>query len=290
MLRLIGQHTRYTVKAAAGFLAGDANLYRYVGNSPLTFIDPLGLAASVSYGTFVQRARAVANGMASAAIGYVCGYTEAHYTNSAYPNQGYTDPHQRAVEEMVTGFVLGYAVEGVSDFQRHRLLIGIGLVIGSIRDAPDLVVLGVRTTCIMVELTSLGEKGRFLGDDSGAIGSRGAELRPYGGPGGGHHVLAKSGFRGAPGYNLNEALAIPNAELARLGVEHPRVTGAQPQLYRAFSQTGKPLTWKAIKTIETQALVRGGMDAKHAAATVQKAIQALKDAGVSGPTRIPWGG
>jgi len=120
--------------------------------------------------------------------------------------------------------------------------------------------------------------------------ARAVELRPYGGPGGGHHVPAKSGFRGASGYNPNEVLAIPNAELARLGVSHPTVTGAQAQFYRAFSQTGKPLTWEAIQTIETQALVRGGMNARQAAATVQKAIEALKDAGVSGPTRIPWGG
>jgi hypothetical protein len=45
-----------------------------------------------------------------------------------------------------------------------------------------------------------------------------------------------------------------------------------------------------METIETQALITGGMEAEMARATVQKAIQALKDAGVSGPTRIPWGG
>src|SRR5690606_37137449 len=37
---------RFISQDPIGFLAGDANLYRYVGNSPLTFIDPLGLAAS----------------------------------------------------------------------------------------------------------------------------------------------------------------------------------------------------------------------------------------------------
>jgi hypothetical protein len=117
-----------------------------------------------------------------------------------------------------------------------------------------------------------------------------AELRPYGGSGGGHHVPAKSGFEGAPGYNPSEALAIPNAELAKLGVSHPTVTGAQAQLYRAFAQTGQTLTWEAMEAIETQALIRGGMDASQALATVRKAIAALKEAGVSGPTRIPWGG
>jgi hypothetical protein len=103
-------------------------------------------------------------------------------------------------------------------------------------------------------------------------------------------VPAKSGFRGALGYNPSRALAIPNEELVRLGVSHPTVTGAQAKLYRAFSQTGQTLTWEVIEQIETQALISGGMEPVTASATVQTAVQALKDSGVSGPTRIPWGG
>jgi hypothetical protein len=117
-----------------------------------------------------------------------------------------------------------------------------------------------------------------------------AQLRPYGGPGGGHHVPAQSAFRGAAGYDPNAALAIPNAELARLGVRHELVTGAQMTGYRALAQSGGTLTWEAVAQIETQALIRGGMQPATAQATVQQAIQALKNAGVSGPTRIPWGG
>ena len=61
----------------------------------------------------------------------------------------------------------------------------------------------------------------------------GVVLRPYGGPGGGHHLPAKSGFIGALGYDVNKALAIPNAELARLGINHGLVTGAQMLGYKA---------------------------------------------------------
>jgi hypothetical protein len=78
--------------------------------------------------------------------------------------------------------------------------------------------------------------------DGGLDASKGAELRPYGGPGGGHHVPAKSAFEGAPGYNLRVALAIPNAELKRLGVYHPDVTAGQMAGYRAFAKTGGNLT------------------------------------------------
>jgi hypothetical protein len=117
-----------------------------------------------------------------------------------------------------------------------------------------------------------------------------AELRPYGGPGGGHHVPAKSAFTGAPGYNANAALAIPNAELARLGVDHAVVSGSQQIGYRRLAQSGGAVTWQSVETIETKALIQGGMQASTARTTVQKAIQSLKDAGVPGPTRIPWGG
>jgi len=68
------------------------------------------------------------------------------------------------------------------------------------------------------------------------------------------------------------------------------VTGAQKSLYQAYAKTGQPLTWDATKSIETQALVRAGMNPGAAQATVARAIDALKAAGVSGPTKIPWGG
>jgi hypothetical protein len=116
-----------------------------------------------------------------------------------------------------------------------------------------------------------------------------ANLKPYGGLGGGHHVPAKSAFTGAAGYDANAALAIPNAELVRLGVSHSAVSGAQMTAYRAFAKTGNYLTWETVSTIETNALVRGGMAPDVARATVTRAINALHQAGVAGPTRIPWG-
>jgi hypothetical protein len=116
------------------------------------------------------------------------------------------------------------------------------------------------------------------------------EMKPYGGPGGGHHTPPKKAFEGAPGYDKNKALAIPNNVMESLGIRHPRVTGEQAKLYNAFAKTGKSLTWEVIEEIETKALIAGGADAGQALATVRKAIQALKDAGVAGPTRIPWGG
>ena len=115
-----------------------------------------------------------------------------------------------------------------------------------------------------------------------------AELKPYGGKGGGHHPVAKRAMEGAPNYDANKALAIPNAELDKLGVRHHLITPAQQKKYIEFGKTGKPLTWEAMTKIETDALIAANMKPEQAHATVIKAVQALKESGVPGPVRIPW--
>ena len=140
-----------------------------------------------------------------------------------------------------------------------------------------------------------GNKGNLLKPAvaSSSVASAADEsvlLKSYGGPGGGHHIPAKSAFIDAAGYDVNTALAIPNAELARLGIDHGLITGAQMQGYKAFAKTGATLTWDAMATIETQALIRGSMKPAAAKVAVTEAIDGLKKAGVPGPTRIPWGG
>ena len=127
-------------------------------------------------------------------------------------------------------------------------------------------------------------------EDAVAAEGESALLQPYGGPGGGHHIPAKRAFSGAAGYDAEAALAVPNAELSRLGVSHSAVTGAQATLYRAFARTGAPLTWESMAQIETQALIRGGMQSGTARATVDAAVKVLQESGVSSPVRIPWGG
>jgi hypothetical protein len=118
--------------------------------------------------------------------------------------------------------------------------------------------------------------------------SKAATLKPYGEVGG-HHIPAKSAFRGAMSYDAKGALAVSNEELVRFNVRHVAVTGAQKTLYREFAKTGAKLTWEDVQRIETEALLRGGMSSDVARAAVNQAIDALKKAGVPSPTRIPWG-
>lgn len=73
-----------------------------------------------------------------------------------------------------------------------------------------------------------------------------------------------------------------------MNVRHAAVTGTQRRLYREFAKTGAKLSWEEVERIETEALVRGGMNPNVASTTVKKAVDALKKAGVSSPKRIPW--
>ncbi len=123
----------------------------------------------------------------------------------------------------------------------------------------------------------------------GKQASKPTVLKPYS-EDGGHHIPAKRVFEGDPAYNPSEVLAIPNAELKALGLRHTTITGAQKTLYSAYAKLGKPLTWEAVESIETQALVKSGLDPARAAATVSETIKALIASGVKEPTRIPWGG
>jgi len=82
---------------------------------------------------------------------------------------------------------------------------------------------------------------------------------------------------------------VPKAELEKLGVIHTDITTSQRRQYIDFAKTGKPLTWETVAKIETHALITAKMLPEQARATVAKAIQALKDSGVPGPMRIPWG-
>ncbi|WP_034160758.1 hypothetical protein, partial [Sphingomonas sp. ERG5] len=116
-----------------------------------------------------------------------------------------------------------------------------------------------------------------------------AKLAPYSEQGG-HHPASQAAFRGAEGYDGKAALSVSEAELRRLGVQHKDITKYQSQLYRAFAKDNNTITWGDVRRIEAQSLISAGMKPSTARATVRAAIQQLKASGVSGPTRIPYGG
>lgn len=116
-------------------------------------------------------------------------------------------------------------------------------------------------------------------------------IQPYGGPGGGHHIFSKKAFEGVKGYDLNKALAIPQSEISRLGLNHldaGEITQTQRRLFTELAESGRPNTLAEHARIARESLVAGGMSKKDAASVVRKALNQLKKWGVTSPSGIPW--
>lgn len=298
---------RFTTRDTIGAWGDPTNLgngYAYVGNNPWTMTDPMGL------GSYWQDFKTGFSLVANPVSDFI-GAAHDSMDNLLY------DPTSTVLYQLVKGdpqtfmntmdrtlavgaasnemLTLGLLNDGeqcersnspVYKRTKHVtekvfLVYGAG---GVVRGVSSFALRKLSGRLARDEIANLAEK--IAANERAAA----AELRPYGGPGGGHHVPAKSAFTDAAGYDANKALTISNAELERLGVNHGLVSGAQMTGYKAFAKTGGKLTWDVVESIETQALVRGGMQLDIAQAAVRKAIQALKASGVSGPTRIPWGG
>jgi hypothetical protein len=246
---------------------GGLNLYRFAANSPVNFIDPFGAAERM--------------------IGFTKDLSTGAITTQSIQHNSFQD-FGIGLHGPLPETPMGAASRKINqgwDWMLDQVTPPLDPIQNPYAYAVSQTARQVSLNLFLIALSSRSCPGTPV---AGAAEET-AALKPYGGPGGGHHLPAKSAFEGAVGYDLNQALAIPNAELARLGINHGLVSGAQQTLYRAFAQTGAPLTWEAAAGIETQALIRGGMNPGMAQATVAKAIEALKGAGVPGPTRIPWG-
>jgi RHS repeat-associated protein len=179
-----------------GFRAADTNLYRYVGNSPQAFTDPSGLTAVVAYGETATAGSRAGASFAAGTIGYACGYLEALYNGD--PN-----PARTAVSEAIRGAAIG-AVLGPLVGQlpgQFQLFTGIALAVYGVGSGEDIVIKGLRGSCIVAEFAAGGGlrnlKGvaddlnppkslndwrrslrRFLGDESGSVPTGRSAVRP----------------------------------------------------------------------------------------------------------------
>ena len=109
----------------------------------------------------------------------------------------------------------------------------------------------------------------------------------------GHHIFSKKAFEGLSKYNMDEALAIGQQELARLNLQHlgaNSITTSQQRLFREFAASGRANTLAEHARIAKEALIENGLSASDAADVVARALAQLKSWGITAPTRIPWGG
>jgi RHS repeat-associated protein len=105
---------------------------------------------------------------------------------------------------------------------------------------------------------------------------------------GGHHVHAKKGFEGAPGYNAGDAFSISDSLLEQYGVRHPAIGPIQQRLFRELARSSLPNNLAQHSRVAYKALVEAGIPSTVAKEWVIASQRQLIQSGVFAPTRIPW--
>ena len=162
---------RFVSQDPLGFAAGDSNLYRYVGNAPLTARDPLGLSAvGLFYGLMARRssmaAGAVVGGVLGFACGWVEGFTEASSAGSGNSESAASAAFQRASSYAAVGVALGGTLAGLPSAVQFY---GGGILLGAaagmiIRQAPQdpWQVTAVRVGCVVLSAAVAPAAHRWL--------------------------------------------------------------------------------------------------------------------------------
>jgi hypothetical protein len=134
--------------------------------------------------------------------------------------------------------------------------------------------------CLDDEINYLRSGARFLLNGTGPY----RQVR-------GHHPLAKAAFKGDPNYDLYDAFSVSTEVLGGQSI-HNAITGKQNSLYSAWKNNNpnKIMTLSDMVGIELQAMIDAGIPADVASGWMVKALENLKEQGVTRITNIPWNG
>jgi RHS repeat-associated protein len=159
---------RFVSQDPLGFAVGDSNLYRYVGNAPLTARDPLGLAGVALFHGL----------MAGGVLGFACGWVEGFTEVVVSPEDSdapdaLTVARQRAISYGAVGTILGgtlAALPSVAQFYGGGILSGVaaGLIIGRAPKDPWQVT-AVRVGCVVISAAIGPAAQRGLADRIGRL-------------------------------------------------------------------------------------------------------------------------
>ncbi|MFK8296571.1 hypothetical protein ACI760_10340 [Capnocytophaga canimorsus] len=111
----------------------------------------------------------------------------------------------------------------------------------------------------------------------------------------GHHPLAKKAFEDIKEYDYKKAFSVSPKKLDEVsGVIniHHKITGQQNSLYTAWREANpnKTLEIDDMAEIEIKAMVNVGIPEDIATGWVVKALENLKEQGVTAIKNIPWNG
>ena len=154
----------FTTEDTIGFMGGDTNLSRYVGNAGTHAIDPFGtsLIEAIVARRFGERAgQTAAGGEIGLALGFSCGFIEAMYEAAGTPYQyeyAIQVAKRSAALGMVTGAGAGFlAGSPNAGTKLLNVLFGVTLAGISAITSPDRIVAGIRIGCMAAGL-GLGMK------------------------------------------------------------------------------------------------------------------------------------
>jgi RHS repeat-associated protein len=149
---------RFIANDPSGFSAGDANLFRYVENSPLTWVDPTG-RFGVSYAMLSRAGTVAASGVAGYVLGWVCGYLEAAYSDDPAVQANKLEIAERAAN---FGFILGAATGLVAPvFPAITAATGLVGAAGYLFASGNNTQRGIRVGCIAASFLTGGVIGRL---------------------------------------------------------------------------------------------------------------------------------
>lgn len=105
---------------------------------------------------------------------------------------------------------------------------------------------------------------------------------------GGHHIHAKSAFKGVASYDPNTGFSISQEYMNQRGWNHQAMTNMQRSLFKELAASGRPNTLTEHTNIAVQALQAGGASLQEARTLVGESLNNLRNQGVTTPSNIPW--
>jgi RHS repeat-associated protein len=104
---------------------------------------------------------------------------------------------------------------------------------------------------------------------------------------GGHHIHAKSLFKGDPNYSPGNGLSVGQRLIEEGNLNHPAMTTRQREEYRAPSAQKKVPSWREHNRIAVEALKEGGVGEPEARGLVARSMRMLRELKVKLPSRLP---
>ena len=146
---------RFASQDSIGFNGGDANLYRYVANNPLTSTDPTGNLSMAAYGKALEYDLKLANAINAATFDYACSFLGAHFKGD--PNPALTAAKSAA--KTYATQILGNAITAIGGKIKRgydlfsSIQEGIEQVtkVWDAANSDDLVALSISTVCFVVK-------------------------------------------------------------------------------------------------------------------------------------------